>query len=116
MPLPEPTDRELAEALALVRATVRQSLPTRQDRGAAAEEMRQALAEAAATSRVVYLWPLSASGLWEEPVVLFNRVVRRYLHWYLGQIVAQQNASNDAVARTLELLAQNMHEIDARQG
>jgi hypothetical protein len=38
-------------------------------------------------------------------VALINKLVRRYLRWYINPIVEQQNAYNDAVARALRLLA-----------
>ena len=50
-------------------------------------------------------WPLTGRTLSQRAVALVNKVVRRYLRWYINPIVEQQNAYNDAVARALRLLA-----------
>ena len=58
-------------------------------------------------SRVVSAhWPLIGHTLPTRAVALVNKLVRRYLRWYINPIVEQQNAYNDAVARTLRLLAE----------
>jgi predicted nucleic acid-binding protein len=51
-------------------------------------------------------WPLIGKTIPEKVVALFNKLVRRYLRWYINPIVEQQNAYNDAVARMLRLLAE----------
>jgi predicted nucleic acid-binding protein len=51
-------------------------------------------------------WPLIGKTLPEKVVALFNKLVRRYLRWYINPIVEQQNAYNDAVARMLRLLVE----------
>lgn len=50
-------------------------------------------------------WPLLGATLPQRAIMLVNKLVRRYLRWYINPIVEQQNAYNDAVARTLRLLA-----------
>jgi predicted nucleic acid-binding protein len=50
-------------------------------------------------------WPLLGKTLPQRAVALLNKLVRRYLRWYINPIVEQQNAYNDAVARALRLLA-----------
>jgi hypothetical protein len=50
-------------------------------------------------------WPLIGKSFPQRAVALVNKLVRRYLRWYINPIVEQQNAYNDAVARTLRLLA-----------
>ena len=50
-------------------------------------------------------WPLIGKTLPQRVIALVNKIVRRYLRWYINPIVEQQNAYNDAVARALRLLA-----------
>ena len=50
-------------------------------------------------------WPLIGKTIPQRAIALVNKLVRRYLRWYINPIVEQQNAYNDAVARTLRLLA-----------
>ena len=50
-------------------------------------------------------WPLIGKTIPQRAIALVNKVVRRYLRWYINPIVEQQNAYNDAVARALRLLA-----------
>jgi len=50
-------------------------------------------------------WPLIGKTLPQRAMTLVNKLVRRYLRWYINPIVEQQNAYNDTVARTLRLLA-----------
>jgi len=50
-------------------------------------------------------WPLIGKTIPQRAAALVNKLVRRYLRWYINPIVEQQNAYNDAVARTLRLLA-----------
>jgi hypothetical protein len=64
-----------------------------------------------ATREVSYQWPLTPSRPLDRPRLLFDRLVRRYLRWYIGRVVAQQNAANEAFARALELLAQRYDEL-----
>src|SRR6266511_2147016 len=50
-------------------------------------------------------WPLIGKTIPQRAAALVNKLVRRYLRGYINPIVEQQNAYNDAVARTLRLLA-----------
>lgn len=50
-------------------------------------------------------WPLLGKSIPQRAIGLVNKLVRRYLRWYINPIVEQQNAYNDAVARALRLLA-----------
>ncbi len=65
-------------------------------------------------------WPLIGTTLPQRAIGLVNKLVRRYLRWYINPIVEQQNAYNDAVARALRLLADAYLELGeqlaARQG
>lgn len=56
-------------------------------------------------------WPLTGRTLSQRAVALVNKVVRRYLRWYINPIVEQQNAANAAL--TTALLA-GMH-LDAER-
>jgi hypothetical protein len=56
-------------------------------------------------------WPLLGATLPQRVIALLNKLVRRYLRWYINPIVDQQNAYNDAVARTLRLLADAYAEL-----
>ncbi|MFN8566837.1 MAG: hypothetical protein U0Z44_04800 [Kouleothrix sp.] len=55
-------------------------------------------------------WPLGRASLRQRVVALVNKLVRRYLRWYINPIVEQQNAARNA-AITAALLA-GMH-LDA---
>ena len=59
-------------------------------------------------------WPLLGKSVPQRAVALLNKLVRRYLRWYINPIVEQQNAYNDAVARTLALLADAYAELAAQ--
>src|SRR6266487_177283 len=56
-------------------------------------------------------WPLIGKTIPQRAAALVNKLVRRYLRWYINPIVEQQNAYNDAVARTLRLLAEAYAEL-----
>ncbi|MBO9325544.1 MAG: hypothetical protein J7463_09090 [Roseiflexus sp.] len=56
-------------------------------------------------------WPITGRTLPQKAIALVNKVVRRYLRWYINPIVEQQNAFNDAAARTLRLLAEAYLEL-----
>jgi hypothetical protein len=53
--------------------------------------------------RVSTHWPLPATTLPQRAIALINKLVRRYLRWYMNPIVEQQNAAN--AATTVALLA-----------
>jgi hypothetical protein len=56
-------------------------------------------------------WPLMGKTVPQRVVALANKLVRRYLRWYINPIVEQQNAYNDTVARALRLLAEAYGEL-----
>lgn len=107
---PEISAAELAAILEQTRAAARATRSTSAE-SPAQQELRRALAQVAATRGVSYHWPLTPSRALDGLPILVNRLVRRYLRWYVGQIVAQQNAANEAVAQALELMASGYDEI-----
>jgi hypothetical protein len=56
-------------------------------------------------------WPLQGATLPQRAIALANKLVRRYLRWYINPIVEQQNAANAAF--TAALLA--MIQVDAEK-
>ena len=48
-------------------------------------------------------WPLTGATLAQRLVAAANKLVRRYLRWYVNPIVEQQNAANASI--TVALLA-----------
>jgi hypothetical protein len=46
-------------------------------------------------------WPLVGKSLPQRAINLVNKVVRRYLRWYINPIVEQQNAANAAITAAL---------------
>jgi hypothetical protein len=79
--------------------------------GPAERELARALDEIELYRVVSAHWPLLGKTLPQRAVNLVNKLVRRYLRWYINPIVEQQNAYNDAVARTLRLLAEAYAEL-----
>jgi hypothetical protein len=61
-------------------------------------------------------WPLIGKTIPERIVALINKLVRRYLRWYINPIVEQQNAYNDVVARTLRQLAEAYADLGQQIG
>lgn len=74
-------------------------------------ELHHALEQIEITRVVSAHWPLEGRGLYERAWVLLHKVVRRALRWYINPIVEQQNAFNDAAARSLRLLAEAHAEL-----
>jgi hypothetical protein len=68
-------------------------------------ELQRSLDEIELNRVISAHWPLHGRTIPQRVIVLINKVVRRYLRWYINPIVEQQNAYNEAVARTLRLLA-----------
>ncbi|HEU5013457.1 MAG TPA: hypothetical protein VFT66_13120 [Roseiflexaceae bacterium] len=98
---------DVGAILEALRAEVRAQ---RMARGEAAEsqierELQRSLDEIELNRVVSAHWPLQGRTVPQRVIALINKVVRRYLRWYINPIVEQQNAYNDAVARTLRLLA-----------
>src|SRR5438445_196900 len=46
-------------------------------------------------------WPLPATTLPKRAIALVNKLVRRYLRWYINPIVEQQNAANATITVAL---------------
>lgn len=107
---PDFSPAEIAALLAQARVEAR-SAQLAAAPGPAELAFRQAMAEVNATRTVSYHWPLIPSSLYDRLPLLFNRLVRRYLRWYVGRIVEQQNAANEAIAHSLELLAANNRDL-----
>ncbi len=112
------TPLDVAEILTRLRAEVRtrrQALlsaeetdPTR----SAIERQLQRSAETLEITRVVSAhWPLESRSPVQRGVHLVNKVVRRFLRWYINPIVEQQNAFNDTATRTLRLLVEGYNEL-----
>jgi len=68
-------------------------------------DLRRSLDEIELYRVVSAHWPLVGKTIPQRAIALVNKLVRRYLRWYINPIVEQQNVYNDAVARTLRLLA-----------
>jgi hypothetical protein len=109
----DPTTPEVAQILEQLRSAIRaQRLadgsatlsPTERD-------LRRSLDELELYRVVSAHWPLKARTPLERPIILINKVVRRLLRWYINPIVEQQNAYNDAVARSLRIMADAYHEL-----
>src|SRR6188768_2409595 len=82
-------------------------------------DLRRSLDEIELHRVVSAHWPLLGKTVPQRIVALVNKLVRRYLRWYINPIVEQQNAYNDAVARVLRLLAEaygDLGEQIAEQG
>jgi hypothetical protein len=101
---------DVAAILTRIRAEVqaqRQALDMNEEQQAAysaIERQLQRCVEQLEITRVVSAhWPLESRNPVERGINLFNKLVRRYLRWYINPIVEQQNAFNDIVARTLRL-------------
>lgn len=98
---------DVAATLAALRAEVRArraalpaAEPTPTER-----ELQRVLEELEYTRVVSAHWPLEGRNPLEQVVALINKVVRRYLRWYINPIVEQQNSFNDTAARAIRLLA-----------
>jgi hypothetical protein len=46
-------------------------------------------------------WPLGGASPLQRAVAMVNKLVRRYLRWYINPIVEQQNAANVAITVAL---------------
>jgi predicted nucleic acid-binding protein len=51
-------------------------------------------------------WPLGGATLSQRARALVNKLVRRYLRWYINPIVEQQNAANAAFSVALAAMIQ----------
>jgi hypothetical protein len=69
-----------------------------------ARELRHCAEQIEITRVVSAHWPLEGRTVYERGWAFINKVVRRYLRWYINPIVEQQNAYNDVSARAIRLL------------
>src|SRR5215212_7866499 len=76
------------------------------EEGPLERDLRRSLDEIELHRVISAHWPLLGKTVPQRVVALVNKLVRRYLRWYINPIVEQQNAYNDAVARALRLLAE----------
>jgi hypothetical protein len=97
---------DVAATLAALRAEVRArraALPVAEPTPAE-RELQRVVEELEYTRVVSAHWPLEGRTVFEQVVAFVNKVVRRYLRWYINPIVEQQNAFNDTAARAIRLL------------
>lgn len=96
---------DVAALLAALRAEVRarRLSPDQTELSAVEQELRRSLDDIELHRVVSAHWPLISHSLPQRAINLVNKIVRRGLRWYINPIVEQQNAYNDAVARTLRL-------------
>jgi hypothetical protein len=73
------------------------------------DRLRSPIDDVERLARVSAHWGIASDlPLVGRPLVLFRRVIRIALRWYINPIVDQQNAFNEAVVRALnELSAEN---------
>jgi hypothetical protein len=109
------SDSTIAEILEQLRSEVRAGqagLAAGADQLSGAErELRHAGEEIEITRVVSAHWPLEGRTLYARGWALLNKLVRRYLRWYINPIVEQQNAYNDASARAIRLLIEQNAEL-----
>ncbi|MGB9740027.1 MAG: hypothetical protein C0184_10540 [Chloroflexus aggregans] len=97
---------DVAATLAALRAEVRAQrarLPNL-DPTPAERELQRVVEELEYTRVVSAHWPLEGRTPFEKVIAFINKVVRRYLRWYINPIVEQQNAFNDTAVRAIRLL------------
>jgi len=112
-PLPSDGAPDVAAILEQLRAGVRAAHATRRQIGddPLQRALQRSLDDLEITRVVSAHWPLTGRTLPQKAMALVNKVVRRYLRWYINPIVEQQNAFNDAATRTLRLLADAYREL-----
>ncbi|ABU58765.1 hypothetical protein [Roseiflexus castenholzii] len=112
---PQPVDGapDVAAILEQLRAAVRAQHEARRQIGddTLHRALQRSLDDLEITRVVSAHWPLIGRTLPQKVMALINKIVRRYLRWYINPIVEQQNAFNDAAARTLRLLAEAYQEL-----
>lgn len=112
-PTDSPTTADVAAILEQLRAEIRAARAT-QNRDAhdpATRALYRSLDDIEISRVVSAHWPLTGRTLPRKIMALINKVVRRYLRWYINPIVEQQNAFNDATARAVRLLAESYEEL-----
>jgi hypothetical protein len=104
---------EIGVILEQLRQEVRARRMATNQAGASAveQDLRRSLDEIELHRVVSAHWPLRGHTLPERVLVFVNKLVRRFLRWYINPIVEQQNAYNDAVARALHLLTDAYSEL-----
>jgi hypothetical protein len=105
---------DVATVLETLRAEVKAQRATQGDAAAddaLTRDLRRAAEELEYTRVVSAHWPLEGRSLYERGWAFVNKVVRRYLRWYINPIVEQQNAYNDASARAIRLLIEANSEL-----
>jgi hypothetical protein len=109
----ETREPDVGAILEQLRAEVRARRLTegRAELSSVERELQRALDEIELHRVVSAHWPLYGKMPLQKAIALVNKLVRRYLRWYVNPIVEQQNAYNDAVARTLRLLAEAYAEL-----
>lgn len=115
---PQAAPVDVAAVLADIRAEVkarRASQPAGEPEEPALPDidLRRLLSELEATRVVSVHWPLQGETLPQRIIAMVNKVVRRYLRWYINPIAEQQNAANDSVVRTLHGLVATVEEQQA---
>src|SRR5436190_1542923 len=73
------------------------------EEGPLERDLRRSLDEIELHRVISAHWPLLGKTVPQRVVALVNKLVRRYLRWYINPIVEQQNAAN--AATTIALLA-----------
>src|SRR6476469_4549790 len=76
------------------------------EEGPLERDLRRSLDEIELHRVISAHWPLMGKTVPQRVIALVNKLVRRYLRWYINPIVEQQNDYNDSVARALRLLAE----------
>jgi hypothetical protein len=108
---------DVATILETLRAEVKSQRAAQGDPSATDDALARAVRRAAEEleyTRVVSAhWPLEGRTLYERGWAFVNKVVRRYLRWYINPIVEQQNAYNDASTRAIRLLIEANAELRA---
>jgi hypothetical protein len=108
---------EIGSILEQLRASVREQRIAQGNNtlSATEQELQRSLDEIELHRVISAHWPLKAHNPVERVINLFNKIVRRLLRWYINPIVEQQNAYNEAVARSLRLLADAYRELAEQQ-
>lgn len=109
----EPPAPALGTILEQLRAAVRERrlADGPNELSAVEQDVRRSLDEIELHRVISAHWPLKSRTPSERLINLLNKIVRRMLRWYINPIVEQQNAYNDAVARTLRLFADAYGEL-----
>ena len=68
------------------------------EEGPLERDLRRSLDEIELHRVVSAHWPLLGKTVPQRIVALINKLVRRYLRWYINPIVEQQNAANTAIS------------------